>query len=169
MSDETERLRARIVAQEREIANLRGGYVLVRGQLRAALESLQLRQSHAAAAIKRAAIAAEKAAAVVETAASVASELVSEAARETKALSQAAAAAVAVKQVATEAKAKVAEVVKAEKEAAEAAESGFAALEEQHQVTGTMLRTAIELAAAIAVDSIKLRDALEEYVNPSNK
>lgn len=124
MSDETERLRARIVAQEREIANLRGGYVLVRGQLRAALESLQLRQSHAAAAVKL---------------------------------------------VAIEAKAKVAEVVKAEKEAAEAAESGFAALEEQHQVTGTMLRTAIELAAAIAVDSIKLRDALEEYVNPSNK
>lgn len=160
MSDETERLYAKIVAQEREIVNLKGGYALVRGQLHAALESLKARQTDASAAIKRAAIAAENAAAEVENAASVASELVSQAAREIKSISPAAAAAAAaVKQVAVDARAKVAEVVKVEKEAVESTKAAFAALEEQHRAAETLQRNAIERAADIAADAIRLKNA----------
>jgi hypothetical protein len=169
MGDETERLYAKIVAQEREIVNLRGGYALIRGQLHAALESLKGRQTSAAAAMRRAAIAAEKAAAEIENAASVASELVSRSEREAKSLSPAAAAAAAaVKLLVASARDKLAEVVKAEKETAQGVEASLAVLEAQHDATGALLNNAIELAATIALDSRNLKDALDKYMKPSN-
>jgi hypothetical protein len=170
MSDETEKLYARIAAQAQEIINLRGGYLIVQGQLQNAMRLLVARRTGDAAATKRAAIAAETAATEVETAASVASELVLKATREAKSLSPpaaaAAAAAAAVKLVAAEARVKVAEIVKAELRRADGEMAGFAALETKHAAASTLLNAATELAASIARDSLKLQNSLKEYSTP---
>ncbi len=181
MREETEKLYSRIIAQEQEIVNLRGGYLIIRGRLDDAIELLKARQTEDCATIKRVAIAAGTAAIEVEKAASVASELVLQAAQDERSVSvpataaattAAATTAAAVKLVAAELKAKVAELVNAENDRAESALAGFAALDKQHQDADTLLRSAVEIAASSVADSVGLKhnlEALEVYMTSSKK
>ncbi len=127
MGEETEQLHATIAAQERELVILRQAYVIVTGQHRAALTSLQLRVSNATGAIRRAATAAAKAATTAEDAASVASEVVAKATRD--AAAQAEAQVAIVRAAVTSARAEVAEAAEAELAAAEIAEAAVASLD----------------------------------------
>lgn len=113
MSEETDKLYARLAQQSTEIENLRQGYVIVNRRYGAALESLKLLSASAREAVVRADIAAQEAARSAKHAASVASDLVAKASTAAAAVAAAALAAAAATASAA------AEVIEAEEQEAE--------------------------------------------------
>jgi hypothetical protein len=122
MSEETDKIYARLAAQHTEIANLRQGYVIVNNRYATALESLRMLSSNAREAMKRAEAAAQKAAFAAKSAADVASEVVAAAVTEA-----AATVAIAAKKAAAVIRAAADEAAAAAAEAAAAAALASAA------------------------------------------
>ena len=152
MSDETEKMYARLAEQEREINNLRQGYVIVNTRYNSALKSLRLLSANAREAVKQADIATQKAAAASNLAASVASDVVSKAVSEAAAL-VAAAAKKAVKVMEAGAQEVAVTATEAAAAAAVAAEKAAAVIRAAAQgatVAATEASTALVTAAAAA-------------------
>lgn len=148
MSEETDKIYARLAAQEREIANLREGYVIINRRYSVALGSLKLLTANATETMKRAAIAADKAATTAAQAAAVAREAVSKTVADAAAVVAAAAdAAAAISKVAATAAAEAAaEAVAAAAAAGAAAAAAAVATEAEHDAAETSLRTLADRA-----------------------